>query len=173
MSEYNLDKRANELVNYFKSMSNHYQGKNLMHTFGDDFNYANARMWFKNLDKLFDYINKRPELGVKFVYSTPSTYVKAIHEEGLSFPTKTDDFFPYADGGESYWTGYFTSRVSVKGFVRDFGRWLQAARKHIAEAKIRGNSQTIRTKGQEVEQKIWGLEMAMGILQHHDAVSGT
>lgn len=31
-----------------------------MHTFGEDFTFANARMWFKNLDKLFNYINSKP-----------------------------------------------------------------------------------------------------------------
>jgi hypothetical protein len=25
---------------------------------GDDFNYQNAEMWFKNLDKLINYVNK-------------------------------------------------------------------------------------------------------------------
>lgn len=103
-----------------------------MHTMGEDFQYANARMWYKNMDKLIDFINKRPEFGVKFIYSTPSTYVKAIQGEGQKYPKKEDDFFPYSDNQNSFWTGYFTSRVSVKGFVRDFGRWLQAVRKQIS-----------------------------------------
>jgi hypothetical protein len=29
-----------------------------MLTMGDDFNYQNAEMWFKNLDKLINYVNK-------------------------------------------------------------------------------------------------------------------
>ena len=29
-----------------------------MHTFGGDFNYVNARVFYKNLDKLINYINK-------------------------------------------------------------------------------------------------------------------
>lgn len=59
-----------------------------MHTFGEDFQYANARMWYKNLDKLMNYINSKPEMGVKFQYSTPSLYTKAVLAEGQSYPKK-------------------------------------------------------------------------------------
>lgn len=61
----------------------------------------------------------------------------------------------------------------MKGFVRDFGRWLQAVRKQISEIKMRGSSDVIKNNGKVLEQFIWELEMAMGILQHHDAVAGT
>lgn len=101
-------------------------------------------MWFKNIDKLIKFINDRPEYGVKIIYSTPGNYIKQIQTEGLKYPTKDDDFFPYADRQHAYWTGYFVSRVAVKGFVRDFGRWLQAVRKHISEIKIRGTSDIIK-----------------------------
>ena len=130
-------------------------------------------MWYKNVDKLIKFINDRPEYGVKVMYSTPSKYIKAIQAEGNKYPTKTDDFFPYADYQHAYWTGYFVSRVAVKGFVRDFGRWIQATRKHISEIKMRGDSPTITSEGKELEAKIWDMETSMGILQHHDAVSGT
>lgn len=49
---YNLDTRSDDLVKYFKSMSAHFRSNTLMHTLGEDFHYANARMWFKNFDKL-------------------------------------------------------------------------------------------------------------------------
>jgi hypothetical protein len=43
-----------------------------MHTLGEDFQYTNSRMWYKNIDKLMKYINNRPEFGVKVIYSSPS-----------------------------------------------------------------------------------------------------
>lgn len=41
-------------------MALHFRSNTLMHTLGEDFQYANARMWFKNFDKLIKYINDRP-----------------------------------------------------------------------------------------------------------------
>lgn len=118
-------------------MGLHFRTTNLMHTYGGDFQYTNSRVIFKNTDKLIDYINSRPEFGVKFIYSTPGDYIKAIIPEKATYPIKNDDFLPYADNSHSFWTGYFTSRVSLKGFVRDFGRFTQTVRKHISELKIR------------------------------------
>ena len=38
-------------------------------------------------------------------YSTPNCYTKALHQARKRWPTKVDDFFPYADKMNSYWTG--------------------------------------------------------------------
>lgn len=140
---------------------------------GEDFHYTNSHMWFKNYDKLLNYINKKPELGVKILYSTPDDYIEAIQKEKAYYPPKSDDFFPYADQSHSFWTGYFTSRVALKGFVRDFGRFIQTTRKHISELKMVNSSAIVRSSAKQIESTIFGMEMAMGILQHHDAVAGT
>lgn len=103
-----------------------------MHTMGEDFQYTNSRMWYKNVDKLIKYINSRSEFGMTIKYSTPIDYINGIQQEKATYPIKTDDFFPYADNANAFWTGYFTSRVALKGFVRDFNRYVQAVRKHIS-----------------------------------------
>ena len=76
---------------------------------------------------------------------------------------KTDDLFPYADGPHSYWTGYFTSRPTLKGYVRDCNNVLQVC-KHVEAAA------TPRDKLGATSEL---LRLAMGVSQHHDAVSGT
>jgi lysosomal alpha-mannosidase len=106
-------------------------------------------------------------------YATPSEYIKAINDEGLNYPSKYDDFFPYSDCDHCYWTGYFTSRTSLKGFVRDLGRYITSVRNHLSLLKLANTSDYIRVKANETENALWHLEMAMGILQHHDAVAGT
>lgn len=78
------------------------------------------------------YFSEHPELNVELKYSTPSEYIKAINEEGVVYPDKYDDFFPYADVDHGYWTGYFTSRVAVKGFVKQAGRYLQSVRTFLS-----------------------------------------
>ena len=83
-------------------------------TMGSDFQYTNARVWFKNLDKLIKYVNEMQTNGnnskINAFYSTPSCYLKSLNEAGQTWTSKTDDFFPYASDPHAFWTGYFTSR---------------------------------------------------------------
>jgi hypothetical protein len=68
--------------------------------------------------QMIHYVNK--DGRVNAFYSTPSRYLAAKRATpGLTLPLKTDDFFPYcgnADGSD-YWTGYFTSRPTLKAQV--------------------------------------------------------
>ena len=76
-------------------------------------------MWFKNMDKVRNYINShREELGIHIHYSTPSCYLKSLHDAKRTWSVKTDDFLPYASDPHAYWSGYFTSRSSLKGMIR-------------------------------------------------------
>ena len=84
--------------------ANYYEGpsaKHIMLPFGDDFQYQNAAQNFINIDKLIKAFNE--EYGdIRLMYSTPSCYVKALSDEFVTdpsyeWPTKEDDFFPYAE----------------------------------------------------------------------------
>ena len=66
----------------------------------------------------------------------------------------------YADGGDSFWTGYFTSRPALKRYIRVSSAFLQVAR-HM-ELLGGGNG--------SVTEQLWE---AQSVAQHHDAVSGT
>jgi lysosomal alpha-mannosidase len=141
LENYNLNDRAWDFVYYFRNMSVHYRTVNLMHTFGDDFQYTTANTWFKNLDKLFNHINANPDIyNLEVKYSTPSIYLKAINEEGATYPTNNYDFLPYADHDSAYWTGYFTSRTAIKGHTRYVGRYLQSVRTYLALLQYGGLS---------------------------------
>lgn len=91
---------------------------------------------------------------MKIKYATPSEYIDAIYKDNITYPTKKDDFFPYADYTDAYWSGYFTSRVSIKGLVRDGGRWLQSVRTHLALLKMSNASSYLNSNLNESEQAI-------------------
>ena len=108
------------------------------------FQYQNANQYYKNLDKLIKYINERtPETGIEAVYSTPSCYIKGLYEEFITnypnfeWSTKDDDFFPYASGAHSYWTGFFTSRPTLKYMERQHNNLLQVAKQVKALIQVR------------------------------------
>lgn len=51
-------------------------------------------------------------------WSLLSEYFGAVSAENLPYSTFAGDFFPYADNEESYWTGYFTSKSSLKKLAK-------------------------------------------------------
>ena len=74
--------------------------------------------------------------NIELIYSTPSIYVDAIAAEQISWPTKYDDMFPYADNDASFWTGYFSSRANDKKYMRDASHVLQSSNKLFALSSI-------------------------------------
>jgi len=71
------------------------------------------------MDKFINYMNAAYDGKYNFVYSTPGDYIDSVNAvKGRKWPTKYDDLMPYADQGDSWWTGYFTSRPNAKSYVR-------------------------------------------------------
>ncbi|ONM26652.1 putative alpha-mannosidase [Zea mays] len=131
-----------------------------MFTMGTDFKYQYAESWFRNMDKLIHYVNKDGRINA--LYSTPSIYTDAKYAANEQWPLKTNDFFPYADNPNAYWTGYFTSRPALKRYVRMMSGYYLAARQ-LEFFKGRYSS------GLSTDS----LGDALALAQHHDAVTGT
>lgn len=167
MHDYNVNRRVNEFIDAVKEWKGGYQGNHLMMTMGEDFNYNNARTWYKNLDKLIKHTNDRQKAGLKInlLYSTPSCYLKSVHETNPIKTTKSDDFFPYASDPHAYWTGYFTSRPALKGMVRTANNFLQVCK------QMGALTNQDWTPGPDGDVSI--MRNAVAVAQHHDAVSGT
>ncbi|KAB7498669.1 hypothetical protein Anas_06482 [Armadillidium nasatum] len=130
---------------------------------GSDFNYVSANSYYKNLDKVIRYVNELQSNGSKInvMYSTPSCYVDALHSENLTWPVNLYDFFPYASVDHSYFTGYFTTRPTLKGFERQANNILQVCKQFAS------------LTGSERDESISILAEAIGVIQHHDAITGT
>ncbi|XP_062151727.1 probable alpha-mannosidase At5g13980 [Alnus glutinosa] len=158
--DYNVQERVNDFVAAAVSQANITRTNHIMWTMGTDFKYQYAHTWFRQMDKLIHYVNQ--DGRVNALYSTPSVYTDAKYATDESWPIKSDDFFPYADRANAYWTGYFTSRPALKRYVRIMSGYYLAARQ-LEFFKGRSNS------GPNTDS----LADALAIAQHHDAVSGT
>ncbi|XP_045541142.1 lysosomal alpha-mannosidase-like [Papilio machaon] len=163
---YNVDQKITDFLDYVKEASKRYRTKNVLITMGGDFTYQDASMWYNNLDKLIKHTNLKSAkegLGIKAFYSTPDCYLKAVKNAYPSLPTKQDDFFPYASDPTAYWTGYFTSRPTTKYFERESNAFLQMVK----------NLQVMLNLPKHNQFVIDELKSAMGVMQHHDAITGT
>lgn len=160
--DYNVDERVNRFLQYAVHQSEVYRTNNIILTMGGDFTYQQAEMYFSNMDILIRYVRERNSSDVNIFYSTPSCYLKAVHDAKLQWTTKDDDFFPYASDPHSYWTGYFSSRPTIKFFERMGNNLLQISKQLSALTQLKS-----------YEKELEYFREAMGVLQHHDAVSGT
>ncbi|KAI3670137.1 hypothetical protein L6452_41791 [Arctium lappa] len=158
--DYNVQDRVNDFVAAAMAQANVTRTNHIMWAMGTDFRYQYALSWFRQMDKFIHYVNL--DGRVNALYSTPSIYTDAKYAANETWPLKTGDFFPYADKENTYWTGYFTSRPTFKGYVRTMSSYYVAARQlefYKGRSSSRPNTDA--------------LANALAIAQHHDAVSGT
>lgn len=101
---------------------------------------------------------------INILYSSPSCYAKSVNDYMIrtnrKLDVKYDDFFPHAHSIHEYWAGFFTSRPTSKRFERIGNNVLQIARQLSGFANLAYNVN-------------YDLEDAIGVMQHHDAITGT
>jgi lysosomal alpha-mannosidase len=177
--EYNIDTKGKELINYIREYAKAKLTNHVLVPFGGDFQYSAAGQNFKSLDKLIKYIrHNAPDMNI--FYSTPSCYQYAIHEnvvreKRFNLPEKFGDFMPYDSSPTVWWSGYFSSRPSVKLIEREMADLLQVVRT-ISLTELLGTSNranwisAVRTHERKCLKQLWEV---LGDLQHHDAVTGT
>nr|XP_014342916.1 PREDICTED: lysosomal alpha-mannosidase [Latimeria chalumnae] len=169
LEDYNVDQIVKYFISIAHAQAGVYRTNHIIMTMGSDFQYENANLWYKNMDKLIKHVNAQQSNGsnVNVLYSTPSCYLSELNKANLTWSVKTDDFFPYADGPHQFWTGYFTSRPALKRYERMSNNFLQVCNQLevLAGSKSR--------EGPFGKADSFTLKEAMAVAQHHDAVSGT
>ncbi|KAF5399825.1 Alpha-mannosidase [Paragonimus heterotremus] len=164
----NMNNAAESLLNEIELWAQAYRVSHILVPMGCDFSYRLANVNFDTTDELMQILNGTEVLNrtLNVVYSTPACYIYAIHQEinnaQLALPRREGDFFPYADRPNNYWTGFYTSRPSLKALVRQQSLLLTVVEQLNVFNPSIDNVQIIDQLRQE-----------LGILQHHDAVTGT
>ncbi|XP_028998395.1 LOW QUALITY PROTEIN: lysosomal alpha-mannosidase [Betta splendens] len=169
LEDYNVDDVVKRFLVIANSQAKVYKTNHIIMTMGSDFQYENANLWYKNLDKLIHYVNAQQANGskVNVLYSTPSCYLQELHRANLTWTLKRDDFFPYADNAHDFWTGYFTSRPALKRYERISNSNLQICKQLEVLAGRASREGPYRGADSDT------MKEAMAVAQHHDAVSGT
>ncbi|XP_052852729.1 lysosomal alpha-mannosidase-like [Drosophila gunungcola] len=162
----NVKSRVDGFIAYAAQVAEKFRTNHIMIPMGGDFQYEDAEVNFKNMDKLIKYVNERQASGSKYniFYSTPGCYLNSVHKSVQSYPNKTLDFFPYGSDTNSFWTGYYTSRPTQKRFEREGNHILQVAKQLSAFAELSSPQQ---------KEDLEYLRQIMGVMQHHDAITGT
>uniref|UniRef100_A0A3Q2WGR4 Lysosomal alpha-mannosidase n=1 Tax=Haplochromis burtoni TaxID=8153 RepID=A0A3Q2WGR4_HAPBU len=87
LEDYNVDDVVGRFLVIANSQSTVYKTNHIIMTMSSDFQYENANLWYKNLDKLIHYVNARQANGskVNVLYSTPSCYLQELHRANLTW----------------------------------------------------------------------------------------
>jgi lysosomal alpha-mannosidase len=165
LEDFNVVQKAQQIMGIANAQASQLRHNDVMFSWGCDFMYQNAHMMYKNIEKIMDYINANQNIyNARMFYSTPSMYADAIKMANPPLPSKTDDFMPYADDPHSYWSGYFVSRSTLKGFVRYSSNVLHAVTALLSSSQIQTTA---------LQAQLFTVQQPNGVTTHHDAVSGT
>lgn len=173
--------RANQLLSELRSRARSYRTSNLLVAFGDDFKFKNAEYQFSNMQRLIEYINSH-ETDVTIRFATLSDYFDAVFAEAkakaITFPPLfMGDFFPYADNGNSFWTGYYTTRPALKQLARRTEAVLRTGELMHSFARLRLRSGLAGSLADDVwldaHDTLRYARRQTALVQHHDGVTGT
>ena len=183
---YNFKRISGDLLKKLKEIYRGVHHKNLLFLFGDDFQFTNDNL-FSNLDYLVDMFQNPNEKSIQsqaqnifglnekinFIYSTPERYFKAAKEElknkNVELLKYTLDFYPLKTN--CFWTGFFSSRPYLKGYIRKASNVFYSMSKYYSTNKlIDGNT---NKNYNDIINKLNKLREGVGLSQHHDAITGT
>ena len=174
LHDYNVDQIIDEFVQNANAQAASTRTEHQMWACGGDFNYQNADHYYHNLDKLIHY--SKINGTVNAFYSTPTLYVAEKKKADLTWEVRRDDIFPLADAAHHYWSGYFTSRPSLKRQVHAASNFLNAARQMEVISKVNKTEiKVATTRASPIVGESWtdSLEGSIGVATHHDGMSGT
>ncbi|CAH4036337.1 unnamed protein product [Pieris brassicae] len=161
---YNADKRVNDFISQIERQAKYYDHDNIMVMMGGDFTYQSASNWFMNIDKLINHVNTHPAnmSDINIFYSTPSCYLKSIYLYGKrdkAVFTEKSDHFPYGSDAKTYWTGFYTSRPSIKYLAVKAHAFLQVVKQLTVLSRMSDF------------YELHLLRHAVGLILHHDGIT--
>ncbi|XP_069877906.1 epididymis-specific alpha-mannosidase-like isoform X1 [Dipodomys merriami] len=169
----NIHLYAEVLVANVKQRAAWFRAPHVLWPWGCDKQFFNASVQFANMDPLLDHINSRTaELGVSVQYATLGEFFHTLHTLNATWSVRDHhDFLPYSSEPWQAWTGFFTSRSTLKGLARRASALLYAGEsmftRYLWPAPPGALDPTWALL--QLQQLRW----AVSEVQHHDAVTGT
>ncbi|NWS33655.1 MA2B2 mannosidase, partial [Polioptila caerulea] len=173
VTDANLHLYAQTMVANIKERAAWFRTGEVLWPWGCDKQFFNASVQYSNMDLLVDYINKHSaEFGVTVQYATVSDYFQAVYSRNLTWEIRdSHDFLPYSTEPFQAWTGFYTSRSTLKGIARRASSLLYAGESFFTQY-VRKHPEGSICKCKALKQ-LQSLRWAVSEVQHHDGVTGT
>ncbi|NXA31397.1 MA2B2 mannosidase, partial [Eudromia elegans] len=173
VTDANIDLYAQAMVENIKQRAAWFQTSDVLWPWGCDKQFFNASVQYSNMDLLLHYINEHSDkFGVTVQYATVSDYFQAVYNRNLAWEIRdSQDFFPYSTEPFQAWTGFYTSRSTLKGIARRASSLLHAAESFFTQY-VRKQPAGSVCKCHALKQ-LQSLRWAVSEVQHHDGITGT
>ncbi|NXC16084.1 MA2B2 mannosidase, partial [Corythaeola cristata] len=169
----NIHLYAQTMVANIKERAAWFRTSDVLWPWGCDKQFFNASVQYSNMDLLLDYINKHSdEFGVTVQYATVGDYFQAVYSRNLTWEIRdSQDFLPYSTEPFQAWTGFYTSRSTLKGVARRASSLLYAGESFFTQY-VRKHPASSICKCEALKQ-LQSLRWAVSEVQHHDGITGT
>ncbi|XP_041315071.1 epididymis-specific alpha-mannosidase [Pyrgilauda ruficollis] len=173
VTDANLHQYAQTMVANIKERAAWFRTGDVLWPWGCDKQFFNASVQYSNMDLLVDYINKHSaEFGVTVQYATVSDFFQAVYSRNLTWEIRdSQDFLPYSTEPFQAWTGFYTSRSTLKGIARRASSLLHAGESFFTQYVLKNPEGSI-CKCKALKQ-LQSLRWAVSEVQHHDGITGT
>jgi hypothetical protein len=182
------DKKVQPIVDSLNNLT--HSGINEYHVMaacGDDFAFHKGKAVYKAFDELIGELtktgkNKGYDIEVK--YSNLYTYFDEMKKLDVTYGLFTGDFMPYQElwpgwSWNDFWTGYYSTRLHMKRYIRDTFNKLQSVQSLLAIKAIDSNNGSVKLKAEDeivvdqVNNLLTEGRQRWSIMMHHDAITGT
>ncbi|XP_021352991.1 alpha-mannosidase 2x-like [Mizuhopecten yessoensis] len=179
-----FEQLAKSIVEQYRLKATQYSHNVILMPHGDDFRYVSYYEWqrqYTNMKRLITFVNSKKEWNVKMKFGTVGEYfdilkkeIKKAEENGKPEPVITGDYFTYTDRDHEYWSGYYTTRPFDKRMIRSLLELLKVT--EIVTSYTTAHSQQYGHVFVGLPEVLGALQNARrthGLVQHHDAITGT
>ena len=167
-----LDRQAANVASSFWAQRDFFKDDIHMKMLGKDFGWGgDQKDHFTYLNNFAKYVNEH--MGLEITWSTIEEYQKEWYKyyNFEELPKKYNEFLPYRDFPGSSWSGVFVAKPHLKLLTHDLGRLFQKTKQGLALDLVRNQREAGRW--QEVYKAFWDVAFEVGVLVHHDAITGT
>ncbi|NWU89835.1 MA2B2 mannosidase, partial [Upupa epops] len=173
VTDTNIHLYAQAMVANIKERAAWFRTNDVLWPWGCDKQFFNASVQYNNMDLLLDYINNHSdEFGVTVQYATVGDYFQAVYRRNLTWEIRdSQDFLPYSTEPFQAWTGFYTSRSTLKGIARRASSLLHAGESFFTQY-VRKHPESSVCKREALKQ-LQSLRWAVSEVQHHDGITGT
>ncbi|XP_039241766.1 epididymis-specific alpha-mannosidase isoform X2 [Pipra filicauda] len=179
VTDTNLHQYAQTMVANIKERAAWFRTSDVLWPWGCDKQFFNASVQYSNMDLLLDYINKHSgEFGVTVQYATVGDYFQAVYSRNLTWEIRnSQDFLPYSTEPFQAWTGFYTSRSTLKGIARRASSLLYAGESFFTQYILKHPAGSVcKCKALKQLQSLrWAVSETIlkCKVQHHDGITGT